>query len=92
MGRVKTVITPQKVSTPGSYQLEQRQKKKRKGKKDKKEQGKQKKQQKGKGKGKGRPTITAKKASIRKGNYRSRYTPEDLQRAFDLVQQAGVYI
>jgi hypothetical protein len=92
MGRVKNVVTPKKVSTPGSYHLEQKKKMKRKEKDKKKEQGKEKKHQKGKGKGKGRPSFTAKKASARKGNYRSRYAPEDLQRAFELVQQEGAYI
>ncbi len=55
MGRVKTVITPQKVSTPGSYQLEQKQKKKEKGKKEKKEQGETEEAAEEEGKGEGPP-------------------------------------
>jgi hypothetical protein len=84
MGRAKKILTPKKVSTPGSYLLKQK-------KKAEKEHGNGKKQQKGKAKrkskGKGRPTLTAKKGSSRKDNYMSRYTPEDLQRAYDLVKQ-----
>jgi hypothetical protein len=89
MGRIK------KVATPGSYRLVKKTKEKGKDKeKDKeKEKGKNKEDRKrkrtGKTKPKGRPTLAAKKASSRKDNYRTRYTPDDLNRAFNLVKNDG---
>jgi hypothetical protein len=37
----------------------------------------------------GRPAGQARKSSIRKGNYRSRYIPNDLQPAVDKVKNEG---
>jgi hypothetical protein len=83
MGRIR------KVATPGSYRLANKTKEKGKEKGKETEKEKRKRKRNGKPKAKGRPSLNAKKASARKGNYRTRYTPDDLLRAFNLVKDEG---
>jgi transposase-like protein len=65
---------PAKVSTPGSYTLASEKKEKKKKKKSDAK--------------KGRPSLPTKKkrGTSRKNNYRSRYTPEDMEKAVSLVR------
>jgi hypothetical protein len=73
-------MVPRKVSTPGSYDLEKR--KKNTKRKEKKGKGRIKKKV-------GRPAGQTRKSSVRKGNYRSRYTPDDMLAAVDKVKNEG---
>jgi transposase-like protein len=81
------------VSTPGSYSLTKRKSRKEKERMKKLEKQREKyrkekeKQKKRKPKAKGRPSLVVKKSSGRKDNYRSRYTPADMERAISMVQQ-----
>jgi hypothetical protein len=67
-----------KVATPGSSKLAKKGMEKQETKKEKKR----------KRKSKGRPSLTAKKRSGRTGP-RTKYPPENLQRAYDLVKEEG---
>jgi hypothetical protein len=80
------MVPVKKVATPGSYKLAKtsKQKEKDKQRKDKEK----KRRRKGKGKQKGRPSLNVKKASTRTGP-RTKYPPENLQRAYDLVKEEG---
>lgn len=66
--------TPKKVATPGSYPAGSSSNSKVTKKKKK---------------GVGRPTFKSKKGSVRAGNYRSKYQPEDLERAYKMVKEEG---
>jgi hypothetical protein len=78
-------MSPRKVRTPGSYDLDKKRKKKMR--KDKKGHGGIKKAK--KVKKVGHPTGQARKSSSRKNNYRTKYTPEDLQAAVSKIKDDG---
>jgi len=78
------------MKTPGSYSLSDKKKQKKAGDQGRKKDGVQgggvqKAKQKTPVKKLGRPSSGSRKGTARKDNYRSKYTAEDLQNAFELV-------
>jgi len=79
-------ITPRKVSTPGSYPATPTSASKRPKETSSSQSVSKKKKKKSRV---GRPGVTVRKGSVRAGNYRSKYSAEDLKRAYVMVKEKG---